>query len=347
MLRAMKWLRRIGLGLLALIALIVVTGAGYEALERRRAKRDFPPPGRLVDVGGRRMHLDCRGSGTPVVVLEAGLDINGSLAWATVHDSIAKTTRTCAYSRAGIMWSDPSEGPQNAATVAADLHETLTRAGEHPPLVMVGHSLGGPYVMAYTRRFGGDVAGLVFVDASHPDQMERFEAVLPEMPDDGMAMYRTAATLSWTGIVRVIARSVNVPNQPPDAVRAMAAYAPTSLPAMLEEQEGIDSTFADAGALRQLGDRPLVVLTAMAPLPDAALTQMKMTREKANEFQQLWKTLHDEEATWSTRSRHELVADATHYIQFDRPDVVIGAVRAVVDSVRARPTAAPATPPAP
>jgi pimeloyl-ACP methyl ester carboxylesterase len=203
--------------------------------------------------------------------------------------------------------------------------------------------------MTYAKHYGDEVAGLVFVDASHPDQVERLKAVMPQSTDDALAMYRTAATLSWTGIVRVIARSVNVPHQPPDAVRAMAAYAPISLPAMLEEQESIDATFAEAGTFRQLGDRPLVVLTAMAPLPDQVLTQMKMTRETANAFQQLWKTMHDEEASWSTRSRHELVTDATHYIQFDRPDVVIGAVRAVVDSVRARSaagaaSAAPAAP---
>src|SRR5688572_8575029 len=113
----LKWLRRIGLGFVALVLLLVSVGAAYEAMGRRNARRDFPPPGRLVDIGGRRIHLDCRGTGSPIVVLEAGLDTRGSLAWGTVHDSIAKTTRTCAYSRAGIMWSDPTPGLQHAATV--------------------------------------------------------------------------------------------------------------------------------------------------------------------------------------------------------------------------------------
>jgi pimeloyl-ACP methyl ester carboxylesterase len=333
----MRWLRRIGIGFVALALLVVSVGAAYEAMGRRRARREFPPPGRLVDIGGRRIHLDCRGTGSPIVVLEAGLDRGGSLAWSTVHDSIAQTTRTCAYSRAGIMWSDPPTGLQHATTVVQDLHATLERAGERPPFVLVGHSLGGPYIMAYTKRHPVDVAGLVFVDASHPDQVERFKAVVPEAPEAQLGVVtRMIIALRWTGAVRLITRSARLPRQPPDAARAMAAYAPSSLRGALREMEGIDSTFADAGTFRELGDRPMVVLTAMAPLPAAAVRMMKMTPAQETAYRELWKTLHEEEASWSTRSRHELVYDASHYIQLDRPDVVISAVREVIDSVRAR-----------
>jgi hypothetical protein len=103
---------------------------------------------------------------------------------------------------------------------------------------------------------------------------------------------------------------------------------------MLKESDGITETMVEAGRLRQLGDRPLVVLTAMAPLPDPVLKALHLTRAQADQFQAVWRTLHDEEAAWSSRS-HELVNDATHYIQFDRPDVVIAAVRGVIEDVRA------------
>ena len=106
-----KWLRRVGLGIVGLLALAAIVGAAYELNGRRQATREFPPPGKLVDIGGRKIQIDCRGSGTATVVFEAGLDMGGSLSWSSVHDSIAKTTRACAYSRAGIMWSDPHDGP--------------------------------------------------------------------------------------------------------------------------------------------------------------------------------------------------------------------------------------------
>jgi len=98
-----KWLRRISVGIVALVVLAVGGGATYEALARADAARRFPPPGRLVDIGGRRIQLDCRGAGSPVVVFESGLDSLGSLSWAAVHDGVAGFTRACAYSRAGLM----------------------------------------------------------------------------------------------------------------------------------------------------------------------------------------------------------------------------------------------------
>lgn len=106
-----KWLKRIGLGIIALVALTVIAGSGFEGVSRIAAARSFPAPGRLVDIGdGRRLQLDCRGTGSPVVVFESGLDTLGSLSWMRVQDEVAKTTRACAYSRAGIMWSSPARG---------------------------------------------------------------------------------------------------------------------------------------------------------------------------------------------------------------------------------------------
>src|SRR6478672_9714444 len=97
----MRWIKRSVIAAACLLAVVVASGASVEAVLRHRAARDYPAPGRLVDVGGRRLQIDCRGSGSPTVVLESGLDHLGSLSWVAVHDSIARTTRVCAYSRAG------------------------------------------------------------------------------------------------------------------------------------------------------------------------------------------------------------------------------------------------------
>ncbi len=333
-----RWGKRIGLGVLALLATAIMIGVGYETKMRRQAAVNHPAPGQLVDIGGRRIHLDCRGSGLPIVVLEAGLDMNGSLAWAKVHDSIAATTRTCAYSRAGMMWSDDSPNQQDATTVATDLHAVLTAAGEKPPYVMVGHSLGGPYIMTFTKLHEAEVAGLVFVDASHPEQFQRFTEVLGRRLESPVGPLRAAAALAWAGVVRVV-----MPAAADSVGQATAAYAPTSIGPMLEEMDALDSIMAQAGTFRQLGNRPLVVLTAMAPTDTNLLKQLKMTREESVRFQGAWKAMHEEQATWSTQSEHVLVADATHYIQNDRPDLVIAAVRRVVGLVRA-PVAVPPPP---
>ena len=332
-----KWIGRIAIGLGAVIALVMLVGASYEAAGRRSAARDFPPPGKLVDIGGRRLQLDCRGTGTPTVVFEDGLDMGGSLSWSGVHDSIAKTTRACAYSRAGVMWSDPTPGAQTGKRIADDLHTLLNKAGERPPHVLVAHSLGGPYAMIYTKYFGSDVAGLVFVDASHPDQVTRRSSLTSWTIGDAMKSAKMASHLARLGLVRKATAADSAPPEPAYAVRATAAYTSTSLPAMLKEVDAFDATLAEAGTIRELGDRPLFVLTATKPLSDSDRVSMHMSPAQAVEYQARWVQLQNEEASWSSRSQHQLVPGSGHYIQFEKPAVVIAAVRSVIDSVRATP----------
>jgi len=328
-----RWAKRIAIGIGTLVVLATLVGAVSEAVLRGRADRAYPPAGRLVEIGGRRIQLDCRGAGSPTVVLESGLDNLGSLSWALVHDSIATTSRTCAYSRAGIMWSDAAAGAFDSKTVAEDLHAALTTAGERGPFVVVGHSLGGPYALIFTGLYPAEVAGLVFVDASHPDQLERLRKATGNSMEAPTGMLSAVAALSWTGIMRLIPDGGSA-RVPPAAVRAQHAYLSTSLGPALKELKALPVTLEVAGQHRQLANRPLVVLTAMAPTPEAVLKTAGLTREQGDRMRVAWKALHDDEATWSTQSRHELVPDATHYIQLDRPDVVIRAVREVIGAVR-------------
>ncbi|HET7189464.1 MAG TPA: alpha/beta hydrolase [Gemmatimonadaceae bacterium] len=332
-----RWLRYVALGLGAIAALVLLVGVIYEQNGHRIAARDYPPRGRLVDIGGRRLQLDCRGAGSPTIVFESGLALDGSLSWALVHDSIARFTRACAYSRAGLLWSDPRAGPQTGSSVAEDLHALLRAAGEAPPLVLVGHSSGGAYVVAYTQRYGGDVAGLVLVDASHPDQVARFREVTPVTLHQSMRGPAIASRFAWTGLVRMATSGMpGQPHEPVEVTRTKAAYASTSLKAVVKEANGLDATFAEVGRAHQLGERPLFVLTAGAPTPADELKAMQMTPAQGQRRKEIWIALQNEEAGWSSHSQHTVVDDATHAIQLDRPDVVIAAVRSVVDSVRAR-----------
>lgn len=126
--------------------------------------------GERIDIGGRSLYLDCRGRGTPTVILEAGSG-SDSATWSAVQDELATTTRTCAYDRPGHGRSDA--GPrQTLAGAAADLRALLAAAGEPGPYIVVGHSLGGAYGRVFVATYRGDVAGLVLVDAFDPDLEE-------------------------------------------------------------------------------------------------------------------------------------------------------------------------------
>jgi pimeloyl-ACP methyl ester carboxylesterase len=331
------WLIRLGVALAALILMSLLGGASFEATSRANASKSYPPPGRLVDIGGRRIQLDCRGSGSPVVVFESGLDTLGSLSWSSVHQQIAQTTRACAYSRTGVMWSDPSNRPFSAEHIAEDLHTTLTVAGEAGPYVVVGHSLGGPYLLVFTHRYPSDVAGLVFVDASHPDQFARLAAVAGRPLDPGTAPAHIGRAINGLGILRLfLPHGTPPPHLSAGAIAQAGAWFPQSLPSEVAELDALEETLTAARMSRALGDRPLIVLTRGEKSPPESAAQLKISQSRIVALDAEWLTLQNDQATWSTSSRHKVVPGASHYIQLDQPDAVIAAVNDVVTQVHRR-----------
>jgi len=179
------------------------------------------------------------------------------------------------------------------------------------------------------------VAGLVLVESAHPDQVQRFKAVIPGLFSPTPASYRLKVAFGWTGIMRIDREaSTGVAHQSSTDVRAMAAYAPGSLVSMLREEDAMAQTLAEARSSHDLGDRPTLVLTGARPLLDGAIESLNVTRAQAVELETIWRRMQDDEASWSSRTQHQVVPDAGHYIQFDRPEVVITAVQSVVDIVR-------------
>jgi pimeloyl-ACP methyl ester carboxylesterase len=321
------------------LALLLVVGAVWEQVERREVAAAYPPPGRLVDIGGgRRMQIECRGAGTPTVVFETGLDYFGELAWAKVFGPVTQFTRACAYSRAGIVWSDDKPGVHDGLGAARDLHATLTAAGEKGPFVMAGLSLGGPYITLYTGLYGDQVAGLVYVDASHPDQLKRFDAALGKQPAGPAALLQDlGGKLAWTGAPRVVAvmarhsHGETIASMDPRAREIGLAYFAKSLGPMAAERDALPTTFKEAGAYRHLGARPVIVLTRGKPPPAS-----DMPRAQADRWEAAWRDMQKDMATWSSRGAQRTIADASHYIPNDDPEAVIAAIREVVNDVRAR-----------
>ena len=160
------------LGACALAAL----GAGYQTAREWLDDR-VPPPGELVDVGGRRLHLSCAGTGTPTVILESGLGETGAY-WGWISTAVARTTRVCVYDRAGRGWSEPASAPQDGVAVAEDLLALLEQAHIPTPVVLVGHSSGAAYVRIFAGRHPDQVAGAVLLDGQPAEAFER----LPDSP---------------------------------------------------------------------------------------------------------------------------------------------------------------------
>lgn len=164
----MNWIKRILLGLVAVLLVALAGGCAYQALAEGNEARAYPPPGQLVDVGGHKLHLYCTGEGAPTVILDASFPGQVSN-WVWIQSQIARVTRVCAYDRAGHGWSDLGPAPRDAKQFASELHTLLDKANEPGPFVLVGHSLGGLYVREFAEMYPDRVAGMVLIEGSHPD----------------------------------------------------------------------------------------------------------------------------------------------------------------------------------
>jgi len=289
---------------------------------RARAKmHDYvPPPGVMLDVEGHRLHLVCVGSGRPTVVFDAGL-ADSWVAWEPVLPSLARTTRVCAYDRAGVAWSEPGPLPRTSRQAVLELHALLERAGIEPPIVLVGHSLGGFNVRLYAAEHPAEVAGLVLVDATHEDLMSRSPAAVREQQDAAIEQLCRAAEFAERG-----GRLLPVVPDLPLSVASRAAWHRARC-------EEFRATAESADQLRR-ADRsltvPLVVVTGARSVARGA-----GPRARRAEVIALWDTLQAELARLSPQGTRMIAPRSGHYVQRDEPEIVIDAVRQVVERVRA------------
>jgi len=315
---------------LVLILVLAVAGFLYENISESRDRRFNPPAGRRFDVGGYKMHMDCAGEGSPTVILESGLG-DTYVSWRKVQPPISKFVQVCSYDRAGLGYSDPSPHARTSKVIAEELHALLQAAHIAPPYVLVGHSMGGYDVRLFASLYRDEVAGMVLVDASHPDQENRF---LPELKNLEATQIREGEFLAFTmpfGIPRLLALCED------DPVERAAECNFHSLREDVAEFKAFPESARQAAATGTLGDIPLAVLSHDPDKPSADLPP-----EIAKPTNDAWEKMQEELAHLSTRGTQAIAKNSAHYIQIDRPELVIDAVRNVVEQARASQTAAPA-----
>jgi len=271
-----------------------------------------PPPGRLVDLGGHRLHLHCTGRGAPTVVIENGFD-ELSTDWGHVQQRVARISRVCTYDRAGYGWSDPGPLPRTFDQINLELRDALRAAGEKAPLVLAGHSFGGAVVRQYAHTYGAEVAGLVLVDIVSENQRIRMGDRAAYVADSAQGRAIPAPHEAMTGTDR------GGPESPHDEAAASEREWSSEYMARWrrQPQEGC------------LGHRPLVVLTrregGYADLANVSAAEME--KERLSSQAAL--------ARLSSAGRQVLV-DSGHDMQTEAPDVVSQAIEDVVAAVRRR-----------
>jgi pimeloyl-ACP methyl ester carboxylesterase len=324
--RILRWSGRVLLALLALTVGLAAIGASYEAIMAAGDATRYPPPGQLVDVGAYRLHIDCQGDGGPTVVLITGLG-GSSLLWNRVQPGLASSARVCVYDRAGIGWSDAHSGPRTPSAVAAELHTLLANADVPGPYVLVGASIGGKYARLFAEQYPDAVAGLVLVDARHESvdtalTSEEQAAALQGAQRDGRLYW----WLGRLGIMRLFgtrlaaASSPGAAVLPPDVstLLMLQAARDQSIDAMLAESADMTADDDRLRAAHSLGTLPLMVLAA-----DSSVAQSAG-----------WRTAQEAQARLSGNSQLAIVPQSSHFVSFDQPQAIVGAVEQVLDSVR-------------
>jgi pimeloyl-ACP methyl ester carboxylesterase len=307
----------------ALAMLVAGLGGLYQGATQAPAAAAGAMPGRLVDVGGHRLHLNCTGTGTPIVVLLNGLG-ETSPQWARVAPAVAQSTRVCAYDRAGQGWSDDSTNPADATHAATDLHRLLAAAGEAGPFVLAGHSSGGVHALTYTHLYPFEVAGVVLLDSASPHQVELVKPFAGEY-EIMRRVLAIAPTLCRFGAGH-LTQAMTTPALPGMAGGQAAVFAnsPRGMAGMRAEQAALPEAFRQAQALTTLGDTPLVVLTAKDNV----------------DHREGWERAQDELAALSSNARHT-VADLDHVAFLHDPAGSALSVTAITDVVRAARTHTP------
>lgn len=295
-------------------------------------------PDHAIALDGGHVHLIQSGEGAPTVVFISG--IGGFTAfWSLVQPEIARLTHAFSHDRPGYMKSDalPEDVPLTAARAANDLHLLLQCAGAKPPFILVGHSFGGFVARLYAARFPAEVAGIVMIDANHEDE---WTSRYPDEHRKGLRLMERMMRLLWhlsrLGIPQLLVR-LRTPTAfrglPADAQRtAVKGFAPKTLRTISREFRALEQSAREVRhEASDLGDVPLIVIRRGQAGPVAP----GVSRELAATLEQIAAQNQEELSRLSNQGELWVAKDSSHNIHVEQPQIVIDAVRKLIETVRA------------
>jgi len=329
-----KVTERILLSMAAVLVTAVVLCSVYNAIAIQVFLANNPPQGKLYSVNGHKMHLYCTGSGSPAIVLEAGLGGgSATLSWGGIQPELAKFTRVCSYDRAGYGWSDPQPGPADADRAAANLHELLTQTHVTGPLVLMGHSLGGIYLRDFAAHYPADIAGMILLDSATPLQEERFAAKTGEPAEPNPTMLAlTYKTLFIVGIPRLMGMCGRpAPGMEIHAGKALGEdECQLRLNPVLNELGNMRRTGEETVNSGPFGDLPILIVSH----DPAQSLSMPHVLQQMVDMENIWSSMQEDLKKLSTRSRRIVAKGSGHGVHNDRKDLVLKETHLFIEQIR-------------
>lgn len=273
-------------------------------------------PGKLVDIGTHRLHINCKGNESPTIIIDSGLG-SFSLEWSAIQESLKNDVRVCTYDRAGYGWSDAGPFPRTTRQIASELHLLLEKAAIPGPYILVGHSFGGYNIRYFASEHPESIAGIILIDSSHPDQFER----LPQKSNTGTESRRKGR------IYRIIKPIIH--EHYPENFKQMAYLLARTSKAKYTQLSELDNMRESADEVRQKTTFPSVPLVVVSRgkrvWPDTYL---------GDRLETAW-TEMQAELTYLTNMSVQIVANNSgHSIHLDQPDLVSYVIKKTVSSAR-------------
>jgi pimeloyl-ACP methyl ester carboxylesterase len=313
LLTALRYLTAI---VMILLLAAMIAGHVADARAHARAATTHPMLGKLVDVGGYRIHLYCTGAGKPTVILDS--EFAGSTwEWDSVQRELSRSTRVCSFDRPGLGWSEASPLPRTSANIAKELHTALSNGGETAPYVVVGHSISGLDVRMFQSEFPSEVQGMALVDAVHP------EWVAGSVTPGQLRIFGVVNALGPTGLLRFLGFCGKRPaaQGPPTCGQYVRANY-QQVAAGAESAREVESTTG-------LGNMPLAVIARDSDAALKTLTKPEEIREEKD-----WVRWQHELAKLSSNTTFIVATGAGHEIPQEKPQVIVDAIREMVGKLR-------------